>query len=141
VLGRDAGAGVADKDLDDVVVAGKADGYLALLGVLNSVIKEVGDDFADAVGVDIHIVKRAHDLDARRLPAGGVDGATATDDKLAVEPLLGGTELEILRELLQERTHLDNRRVVGEPPIFGLGAGEQVLEELAEVFGAGMGFF
>ena len=148
VLGWDAVAGVADVHLYHTVVTREPQANLALIGVFTGVVEQVGDDFAQPVGVYLGIVQGADYLigTAELHGRAGIDDSVAdngiiADDEINPQVLLLGREVQIAGKLLHKAAQLDNFWVVGEAAILCFGAGKEVLEQFSQVLGAGVSLF
>ena len=139
VGGRDARPRIFDVTLRDFVIAGEADGDFALGSVLDGIIEQIGDDFAQAVGIYVDIIKRSNGFFTAGVLA-GVDGVAGADHELHGEAFLFGRESEVGGQFLEETAEFDNGGMAGQAAVFGFGAGQEVLEELAEVLRGIVGF-
>ena len=115
VFGGDADAAVLDADGDRFVVAGDVYDHFPVRCVFDGVFDQVGDNFAEVVGVDVSVV-------------GWLDGGGGVRAEGADEALFGGTWCQAFKNLANKGGDIDNPWLVLEASVFGAADIKQVLE-------------
>ena len=115
VFGGDADAAVLDADGDRFVVAGDVYSHFPVGCVLDGVFDQVGDNFAEVIGVDVGVV-------------GWLDSGGGVRAEGADEAFFGGTRCQALKNLADEGGDIDNPWLILEAAVLGAADIKQVLE-------------
>ena len=115
VFGGDADAAILDADGDRFVVAGDVYDHFPVGCVFDGVFNQVGDNFAEVIGVDVSVVGW--------LDSGGGVRAEGTD-----KALFGGTRCQAFKDFADKGGDIDNPWLIFEAAVLGAANVKQVLK-------------
>ena len=104
-----------DADGDRFVVTGDVYDHFPVGCVFDSIFDQVGDNFAEVIGVDVGVV-------------GWLNGGSGVWAEGADEAFFGGTRCQALKNLADKGGDIDNLWLILEAAVFGAANVEQVLE-------------
>src|SRR6185437_16915136 len=96
IFGRDTWSSVLDVTLDYLIIAGKTERYPAFRRVFDGIIEKIGNNFAEAIGIDVDVIKWP-DCPFAACGLRSVNNMIGADNVFHCQTLLLGCKAQIVR--------------------------------------------